>query len=197
VKVLFDTDVVLDFLLDREPFSSVAAGLFARVESGEIVGLLGATTLNAISWVATQAVGIGKARRHIRSLMRLFDVAAVDRRVLWKAQRAHFADFEDSVLHQAALGAGAHAIVTREPDGFRRSELPVLSPEELTLILEAGELLEDAQSSDPRASHRTARVPTQHSSASAGPGPAPDDTSSFRIGSSGLPAKAATGDRSA
>ena len=57
MKVLFDTNVVLDFLLDRKPFSAVAARLLARVERGEIEGLLGATTLTTIHYLLAKVIG--------------------------------------------------------------------------------------------------------------------------------------------
>jgi hypothetical protein len=44
VKILFDTNVVLDVVLDRQPFRDIAAKLVARVERKDLVGVLGATT---------------------------------------------------------------------------------------------------------------------------------------------------------
>lgn len=38
MKILFDTNVVLDLMLDRKPFSVAAANLFSKVEVGELTG---------------------------------------------------------------------------------------------------------------------------------------------------------------
>ena len=85
MRVLFDTNVVLDLLLDREPFSDAAASMFARVESGDITGFIGATTVTTIHYLASQALGPNRSRRHLEKLLDLFDVAAIDETVLRSA----------------------------------------------------------------------------------------------------------------
>lgn len=135
MRVLFDTNVVLDLLLDRPPWSATAAELLARVEGGSLDGYLGATTLTTIYYLATKTVGAEAARQHVGGLLALCQVAAVDRAVLAKALALGFGDFEDAVLHEAARSVGAEAIVTRDPRGFRKGKLLVLTPEECTEIL--------------------------------------------------------------
>ena len=131
MKVLLDTNVVLDVLLDREPWSRAATELFAAAERGRLEGMLGATTVTTIFYLARKVVGVDAARREIRRLLTLFAVAPVSRSVLGDALELDFADFEDAVLDAAARHAGAEAIVTRDPKGFAASRLPVLTPGEL------------------------------------------------------------------
>ena len=135
MKVLFDTNVVLDLLLDREPFSTTAAQLFSRVEGGEIVGFVCATTVTTIHYLARRAVGNRQARQEVQKLLDLFEVAPVDRGVLEGALASGFADFEDAVLHQAALNVGVGGIVTRNAGDFKRAKIYVYSPEELARLL--------------------------------------------------------------
>ena len=135
MRVLFDTNVVLDLLLDREPFSETAASLFARVESGALLGLLGATTVTTIHYLATQAVGGRRSRRYIERLLDLFDIAPVDESVLRSALSSGIPDYEDAVLHSAARSAHADCIVTRNIKDFRRATLTVYTPEEMLLSL--------------------------------------------------------------
>lgn len=135
MRVLFDTNVVLDVLLDRRPFSAVAAQLVARVERGEIEGLLGATTLTTIHYILAKEVGGDAALGSIRQLVRLFTVAGVDERVLTSALELPFEDFEDAVLHEAARLAGARLIVTRNGADFANATLLIDSPEELEAAL--------------------------------------------------------------
>jgi len=135
VKVLFDTNVVLDFLLDRRPFSAVAARLVARVERGEIEGLLGATTLTTLHYLLTKAIGRRSALEAVRTLLTLFTVAAVDDKVLSSALDLSFDDYEDAVLHEAGRLAGADAVVTRNGGDFGGAELTVDTPEELEALL--------------------------------------------------------------
>lgn len=57
MKILFDTNVVLDVLMDREPFSDAAAELFTTVEDGSGIGYLCATTLTTVYYLAGKALG--------------------------------------------------------------------------------------------------------------------------------------------
>jgi predicted nucleic acid-binding protein len=139
VKVLLDTNVVLDLLLAREPHADGAARLFGLIDRGRLRGTLCATTLTTIHYLATKAAGHRQARAHVRSLLTLFEIAPVDRTVLGQALELDFADFEDAVLHEAARLSGAAAIVTRNGKDFRGAALPVLSPQELLSGLAASE----------------------------------------------------------
>ena len=131
MKVLFDTNVVLDVLLAREPFASVAAQLLSLADKGRIQGVLCATTVTTIHYLATKAVGRRQAQKHIRELLAIFEVAPVDRFVLGQALDTRLPDYEDAVLHEAARAAGAVGIVTRNAKDFSGATVPVLSPEEL------------------------------------------------------------------
>jgi len=135
VKVLFDTNVVLDVLLDREPFSKEALYLLSEVERGEITGYLCARTVTTIFYLLSKALGTAEARRHTKSLLSLFIVAPVSRVVLENAINLDFRDFEDAVIHEAALHAGANYIVTRNVSDFKSTKLPVYKPDELVAII--------------------------------------------------------------
>jgi len=126
----------LDLLLDREPFVESAAALLSRVEAGEIEGCVGATTITTIHYLASKVVGAKQALLAIRKLLSIFEVAPVHRPVLEAALDSGFDDFEDAVLHEAALQVSAQAIVTRDPADFKRAALPVYSPRELNQALE-------------------------------------------------------------
>lgn len=135
--MLFDTNIVLDVLLDREPFATVGAHLFSHVEQGTLPGYLCATTVTTVHYLAHKTLGTEQARQKIRSLMRLFEIAPVNRVVLESALNSRLADFEDAVLHEAALHVGAEGIVTRDPSGFKGARLPVYTPDELWKALQA------------------------------------------------------------
>ena len=139
MRVLFDTNVVLDVLLARAPHAAPATSLFDYVSRKDLDGLLGATTLTTIFYLAAKASSPTKASRHVHTLLALFDIAPVTRSVLADALLAGFKDYEDAVLHEAARQAGATAIVTRDPSGFGASKLRVYSPSELLRLIRAAE----------------------------------------------------------
>jgi len=131
VKVLFDTNIVVDQLLAREPFVDNAERLLSLVDTGRIDGVICSTTVTTIHYLASKVVGAPAALEYVRKLLAIFDVACVDRDVLNSALDLGFSDFEDAVLHEAACKAGAVAIVTRNGKDFTRSALPVFDPAEL------------------------------------------------------------------
>ena len=127
-KVLFDTNVLIDFLLDRKPFVDAAADLLSRAERGEIHGLACADSFTTIFYLARKAVGVEKAKEHIASLLSLLDVAQVNRPTLERASESDMIDFEDAVVVESGRQAGAAYIVTRDARDFRGSSVPVRSP---------------------------------------------------------------------
>ena len=135
---MVDTNVVLDLLLDRTPHAMNAAQIFSFIERNVIAGCLGTTTLTTIHYLATKVVGSQRARWEIRKLLRLFEVAPVNRAVLEAALEAKgFRDFEDAVLHEAARQANADALVMRNESDFRKAVLAVYEPRELINIVQA------------------------------------------------------------
>ena len=131
MTVVFDTNVVLDLLLAREPFVDEAEVLFSRVETGDLHACLSATTVTTIHYLAVKTIGRESALEKVRALLNLFDVAPVHRPVLEEALDLGFEDFEDAVLHEAASQVGAEAIVTRNAKDFAKAKLRIYTPAEL------------------------------------------------------------------
>jgi len=136
MNVLFDTNVILDVMLDRIPFSEPASQLLSLVERGEISGIICATTVTTIHYLSTKVVGKNRSQNQIKDLITLLEIASVNRTVIEDALKSKFTDFEDAVIYQAAHHAGAEAIVTRDPKGFKESKLPIFNPIELLKILQ-------------------------------------------------------------
>jgi predicted nucleic acid-binding protein len=137
VRVLFDTNVVLDHLLEREPHADTAEQLLSLVDTARLEGVICSTTATTIHYLAAKAVGAAAAMNYLRELLAIFDVARVDREGLRGALDLGFPDFEDAVLHEAARRDGVAAIVTRNGTDFARSVIPVFSPTELLAAMYA------------------------------------------------------------
>ena len=135
MRILFDTYVVLDVLLDREPFSSTAAKLFSKVETGEITGYVCTTTVTTLHYLTSKVIGADSAIEEINKLMMLFEVAPVNRAVLDAALSSGFKDFTDAIVHESGVYKETQGIVTRNLNGFKKSKINVYSPEELLLML--------------------------------------------------------------
>lgn len=137
MKVLFDTNIILDLLLDRKPFSEHASFLISRVERSDIDGFLCATTITTIHYLLSKYLDKQKSIESIHSIMALFEIAPVNRLVIENALVSKFSDFEDSVLHESARHAGAEYIITRNAKDFKKSKIPVFTPGEFLNMLES------------------------------------------------------------
>jgi predicted nucleic acid-binding protein len=135
-RILFDTNVVLDVLLDRQPYVEASAAAWAAVETGIPEGMLASHSVTTIHYLVRKEMGNIKARRIISSILRVFGVAAVDGRVIQEAQQLPFSDFEDAVTAASARLAGCECIVTRDPKAFRGSPVRSLTPEAVTPLLD-------------------------------------------------------------
>lgn len=135
MRVLFDTNVIVDLLLDRTPFAEAAVSLASRVERGRLTGVLCANTITTVHYLVSKAAGPEAARAKLRKLVDLFEVAPVTRAVLESAFDFPIGDFEDAVIHEAAREASVEAIVTRDLGDFDRADLTVYSPTELLAVL--------------------------------------------------------------
>ena len=148
MRVLVDTNVVLDVLLERRPFSEAAAQVFALVEESRIEGFLCATTLTTVDYLLGQALAPAKAREALQRLLNLFEIAPVNRPVLEQALRSGIADFEDAVLEQAGRLVAVDAITTRNVRNFGKSTVTVFDPLELISTVKAKESTSQATDGD-------------------------------------------------
>jgi predicted nucleic acid-binding protein len=137
LRVLVDTNVVLDVLLAREPFAAQAAQILALVERARIEASLCATTVTTLHYLLTQSLPADEARQAMRGLLDLFEIAPVNRPDIEQALQSKIADFEDAVLEQAGRLVGANAIITRNTKGFLRSSIKALDPQEFLASLAA------------------------------------------------------------
>ena len=134
-RILFDTNVVLDVLLDRQPYVEASAAAWAAVETGISEGMLAAHAVTTIHCLVRKEMGTIKAKRIVSAILRVFGVAAVDGAVVQEALQLPFSDFEDAVTAAAARLASCEWIVTRDPKGFRGSPVRSLTPEAVTPLL--------------------------------------------------------------
>jgi predicted nucleic acid-binding protein len=128
VKVLVDTDVILDIFLQRTPFVIAASALWVANEQDRFeASVSGITPINAFYFVRKQA-DLAAARQAVRSLLAAMEICAVNATVLRGAQMLLMTDYEDAVQHASATASGMEAIVTRNLTHYKNTTLPIFSP---------------------------------------------------------------------
>ncbi|MEJ5198886.1 MAG: PIN domain-containing protein [Anaerolineae bacterium] len=133
--MLLDTNVVLDFLLDREPFAEAATEIWEANRQGRIEAYVSAITPVNIFYIARKLRGVEVARQIVEGLLNECRIAMVDRAVLQDAMMFSLKDYEDAVQLASAMRSRLDAIVTRNPKDYPSAPLLVLSPSDLVTIL--------------------------------------------------------------
>lgn len=135
MKVVFDTNVLLDCILNR-PGRQDALKLLMAVAEEKILGIVTANSITDVYYLARKGIGDAAAREAILDLLSMFDVAPIDGEVCSMALNEPMSDYEDAVLAVCAAREGADYIVTGD-QGFLNSESPVQtrSPSDLLHII--------------------------------------------------------------
>ena len=130
MKILLDTNIVLDLLLQREPFCNDAKTIFELIELNKISGYLCATSITTIYYLISKSNNKSQADIIIEKLLQHFNIADVNKNVLLKSLQNNGKDFEDSVIYTSAEYFNIDAIITRDRKGFKQSNIKVMQAKE-------------------------------------------------------------------
>lgn len=128
MRVLIDTDVVLDLMLKRDAFYADAFALWQAGDQGRYPRCLAAMTPINAYYVARKMLGAAAARQAIGNLLAATAICAIDDQVVHDALGSATADFEDAVQISAALQSGVDVIVTRNIDDYTHASIRVMTP---------------------------------------------------------------------
>ena len=128
-KVFLDSDIILDFILNREPFSDHASDIFSLGESGNVKLYSSGLVFSNCYYILRKFTTHQKVIETLKSLALLMDFVAINRQVVLDALHASFKDFEDSIQNASAAFAGINVLITRNTKDYKQSELSVMTPE--------------------------------------------------------------------
>lgn len=136
-KIYLDTNVILDLLLDREPFSEDIAEIMELSSQKSIELCVSSVTISDTTYIVEKFEGIRSARQKIKMILELVTVENVGQSTIKKASESLFKDFEDGVQNFCAVESKQKIIVTRDIKGFKQSKLSILSPKEVLVKVNA------------------------------------------------------------
>lgn len=131
MKVLVDTNVVLDVLCSRPDFVDHALQVFRYCEANQITGYLSALSVPNIVYIMRKELDSEKIREILNILTSIFTVVDLRRQDLMKAAQLPFSDDEDALQAVCAQRIKADYIVTRNIKDFKNSPVPAVKPSEL------------------------------------------------------------------
>ena len=129
-RVLFDSDVLLDVLAQRQPFVIASAQALNMVTQTKIQGYVSGHAVTNIFYILRRQVGSEIARDALSRLLIHIQVASVTDAVIRAALQNSMTDFEDAVTSEAANAVGVEVIVTRNKSDFAASLVPAMLPDE-------------------------------------------------------------------
>lgn len=135
-KVFIDTNVIIDFLADRSPFSDHAAILFQFATENKIKIYVSAISFNNTYYILRKVTSHKKALNLLSGIEEYVGIQETNRSIIRQSIKSNFNDFEDAIQYFSAVQIGnIDIIITRNPKDFKKSELPVLSPETTVKLL--------------------------------------------------------------
>jgi predicted nucleic acid-binding protein len=139
IQVLFDLNIILDVLQEREPFYDFSARLMALAETGSIQGWIAAHSVTTLFYLIAKGRSPEQARVTLTSLLQFLKVSSVDQHTIEQALNLPYRDFEDAVQMIAALQIRADYLLTRNVKDYQPAPLEVIQPVELLAILQQQE----------------------------------------------------------
>jgi|ERR1044071_10081265 predicted nucleic acid-binding protein len=128
MRVLLDNDVVLDYLLEREPFVQTARRLFELNAQGVFDGYISGITPINVFYIGRKFLKRDELARVLKDLLFAIRVCPITHAVLSQAFALPLTDYEDAVQHASATANHLDAIVTRNLKDYKNATLPVFSP---------------------------------------------------------------------
>jgi len=137
-QIFIDTNVIIDFLADRQPSSDYAAMIFQLAKDGKVGVHISAISFNNTYYILRKVTSHKNALKLLSEIEEYIGVQETNRKIIKKAMKSDFKDFEDAIQYFSAVQRGnIDIITTRDLKDFKKSELPVLSPETtIKLLLE-------------------------------------------------------------
>jgi predicted nucleic acid-binding protein len=133
-KVFVDTNVIIDILGQRINFYEDSQDFFTYALDNEIELFVSTLSFAITHYILSEQLKQAKVRSALRKFKTLVSVATFDDKILELSLSDEFKDFEDGIQYFIALDNSFEAIITRNKNDFRNSQIPVLSPREFLSI---------------------------------------------------------------
>ena len=135
MRVVFDTNVILDAVLERADYKSAKALVLAAA-ADQIDGVITANSITDIYYIARKFIGDQGARQMVANVLTVFDIAEVNGEICAMALNVPMSDYEDAVLAVCAKEEGSDYIATSDKKFIETENLvPAKHPNELLELL--------------------------------------------------------------
>ncbi len=134
--ILIDTNVIMDFLIQREPYAQDAIKIVNLCYTKKLNGYLAAHTISNLFYILRKELSGSQRREVLGALCTIFGIVGIDKIKIFSAlQNEAFDDFEDCLQEECALEIGADYIITRNPLDFVNSRTAVIEPKDFLELI--------------------------------------------------------------
>ncbi|MCX6335313.1 MAG: PIN domain-containing protein [Bacteroidia bacterium] len=127
--LFIDTDVIIDFLIDRKPYSREAAIIFTLIEEKKLRGYVSSLSFSNLYYVLRKVESQTKVLAKLDSISEIFNILKVDQQTIKNALDTGFLDFEDSIQYCCARDTKRiDVLITRNTKDYKNSEIPIMTP---------------------------------------------------------------------
>lgn len=137
MRALIDTNVLLDYFGRRMPFFSAWKKLSAMEAFGDIELWAAPQSFADVFYILRKVIDPADLQHAFSESLSFLNVCHVDEAVTAEAFRRPWPDYEDCLIALCAESIGADYLITRDEDGFRKSKVPVFSPDSFFAMLES------------------------------------------------------------
>ncbi|AKG23227.1 type II toxin-antitoxin system VapC family toxin [Calothrix sp. 336/3] len=131
MRVLLDSNIILDFALERQPFFPNSETVVSFVEQGQIEGYICASSFSDLYYIIRREKSRNLALEFLSRMVTFCSIATVDSNTINMALSVNFKDFEDAIQYSTAVMNHLDAIITRNPGDFPIATPRILTPEQL------------------------------------------------------------------
>lgn len=129
-RLFLDTNVILDFLAKRHPFYDSVSKIASLADLGKVTLVASALSYSTLDYFLSRTIGAESSKDSLRKFRAISEISGVDESIIDKGLNSEFIDFEDSLQYFCALQANCTIIITRNSKDFKKSTLPVMTPDE-------------------------------------------------------------------
>ena len=128
--VFLDTNVILDFFLDKEPFADPAATILGMAVDKNIRAYVSPLTFSNCYYILRKFATHDKVIRKLSLLLSIISISKMTRETVIKALDSKFKDFEDALQYYSAEDyESVDVIITRNPKDYKHSNLAIMTPD--------------------------------------------------------------------
>ena len=136
-RILVDTNILLDYLLEREPFFEDAKQVIMSCINGKSNGCIAAHSISNMFFILRKDYSAKERREILLNLCKIFDIEGIDKaKLISGLQNENFSDFEDCLQMECAKSYGADYIVTRNIKDYQAGDTKIILPDDFVKLVE-------------------------------------------------------------